>query len=163
MVWFKKIPWVSGILLLLSYGVFGWLYSGWAIAKLEGGNLLSSLTSATETTTLFGLGLVWILLIATVIIGPIALMTIGISYSLKTETRIFLAILFGAFAFSIIIQKMSFFARFLVLVSAAMLMKLDLQLIGCKKWVSTLIVAIFCLLGFGGGILAFYSWVLHRI
>jgi hypothetical protein len=34
-------------------------------------------------------------------------------------------------------------------------------LLGCKKWTSSAIVAIFCLLGFGGGILAFYTWGLQ--
>ncbi len=163
MVWLKKIPWISSFLLLLTYGVFGWIYSQWVVAEIERGNLLGALENATEKSTLFGLGIFWVLLIATVITAPIALMTISITFSLKTEARIFLSILFGAFAFSLIIQEIGYFARFLVLLSAAMLMKLDLQLLGFKKWLSTLIVAIFCLLGFAGGILAFYAWGLHRI
>jgi uncharacterized protein YacL len=161
MVWLKKAPWISGFLLLLTYGVFGWIYSKWVIVEIDHGRLLNALENNTETNTLFGLGIFWILLIAAAITAPIALMGISMTYSLKTEGRIFVSILLGTLAFSIIIQSLDYFTRFLVLVSAAMLMKLDLQLLGCKKWTSSAIVAIFCLLGFGGGILAFYTWGLQ--
>ena len=83
-------------------------------------------------------------------------MAISLDNWLKSDTRAFLSIFIGAFTFTLIVQKVDYFARFLVFAAAALLLKLDLQLIGCNRWLSSLLLIIFCWLGFTGGILAFY-------
>ena len=85
-------------------------------------------------------------------------MTVGLDNWLKSDTRAFMSIFIGAFSFAIIVQRIDYFARFLVLVSAALLLKLDLQLLGYSRWTCSLILVILCWLGFSGGVLAFYEW-----
>ena len=43
MFWFKKIPGLSLVLLLLTYGVFGWSYTSWGTTLIEEGNLFNKL------------------------------------------------------------------------------------------------------------------------
>lgn len=158
MAWLKKIPWLSLSLLLLTYGAFGWIYGSWAIKLIEQKVLLADLEHDVAISTLYGFGAVMILLLTIAFTAPISLITIGLNSWLKSDIRAFLSIFIGAFAFAIIIQRVDYFARTLVLIAAALLLKLDLQLAGCSRWLCSLILTIFCCLGFTGGILAFYIW-----
>lgn len=159
MVGFKKIPWLSLILLILVYGVFGWLYTPWFNFFLQGGRLFGWRVGPNIALLLvYGLGVVWIFLISTVFTAPVTLMTLGVSKWLKSELRAFLSVIFGALAFALIIRWFAFFARFFVLLAAAMLVKLDLQTAGYSKWSSVLILALVCLASFSAGVLAFYAW-----
>ncbi|WP_036480501.1 hypothetical protein [Myxosarcina sp. GI1] len=155
MLWSKKIPWLSSILLLLTYGVFGWSYTSWGTSVIESGSLFQALEKDLATIFLYSVGGVLIILLAIAFTAPISLMTISLSTWLRSETRAFLSIFIGAFAFALIVQKITLFANFLLLLSAALLVKLDLQLAGYTRWLSWLLLTTLCLLGFAGGILAF--------
>lgn len=161
MSWIKKIPWLSLIILLLTYGSFGWIYSSWGVKFMSQAIWLRELEDSIATSILYSMGSIVVLLIALVFTAPISLITLGIDKWLKSDGRAFLSIFLGAFAFAVIVQRVDYFARFLVLISAALLVKLDLQLVGCKRWLSFSILTIFCLLGFIGGILAFYLWKVY--
>ena len=154
----KSIPYLSLALLLITYGAFGWIYSSWGVKAVEQGILLSKLETEIALGVVYGLGTMWIVLIAVVFTAPISLITISFNSWLKSDARAFLSIFIGAFAFTIIVQRLDYFAKFLVLLAAALLFKLDLQLVGYRKWLSWFIVTFFCLLGFIGGIIAFDTW-----
>lgn len=145
----------SLMLLLLTYGVEGWIYGSWMNQLLEE-SLLTQLTEPVRLGLLYVSAVVGISLVVVIFTSPVSLVTVGLDRWLKSDTRAFLSIFIGAFAFAIIVQRVDYFARFLVLVSAIFLGKLDLQLVGLGRWLCSLILVILCWLGFTGGILAFY-------
>ncbi len=155
----KKIPWLSLILLILVYGVFGWLYTPWFSSFLERRTLLTwTIEEDLALVLIYGLGSLWVILIATVFTAPVTLLTLSMSNWLKSEVRAFLCVIFGALAFALIVRWFSFFTRLFVLLAAAMLVKLDLRAAGYGQWLSTLILAFLCLAAFSTGVLAFYAW-----
>ena len=144
-------------LLLLTYGVEGWLYGSW-IDRVLKQDLLTQLVEPARIGLLYVVAVIGISLVVVVFTSPMSLMTVGLDSWLKSDTRAFLSIFLGAFAFAIIVQRVDYFARFLVLVSAIFLGKLDLQLAGLSRWFCSVVLVILCWLGFTGGILAFYQW-----
>jgi hypothetical protein len=159
MVGFKKIPWLSLILLILVYGVFGWLYTPWLNFFLQGGTLFGwTVEQDMALVLVYGLGGLWIFLISTVLTAPVTLITFSVNKWLKSEVRAFLSVIFGALAFVLVMRWFAFFARLFVLLAAAMLVKLDLQAAGYGRWLSALILALVCLASFSTGVLAFYAW-----
>ena len=161
MIWLKQIPWLSLTILLVIYGILGWAYSSWGIESIEEGIILSRFEAEFAIRLLYGLGTSLILLIVILLSDPISLITVSFGSWLKSDLRAFLSIFFGAFAFTLIFQWFNYFVKFLVLFAAALLLRLDLQQAGVSKWMSVLIMAVFSLLGFIGGILAFYMWGLE--
>ncbi|WP_019509523.1 hypothetical protein [Pleurocapsa sp. PCC 7319] len=158
MAWLKKIPGLSLIILLLTYGVEGWIYGSWATRLLEQEEIFSQLTELTRFSILYGIAVAIILFFVIIFTAPISLIAISLDGWLKSDGRAFLSIFIGAFTFTIIVQRVDYFVRFLVLAAAALLVKLDLQLVGCNRWLCSLILMLFCWLGFTGGTLAFYNW-----
>ena len=147
----------SLLLLLLTYGIEGWIYGSWMNQLLES-EVLLQFAEPIRLSILYAAAIVTITLIVFLFTSPVSLMTIGLNGWLRSDTRAFLSIFFGAFAFAILVQRVDYFARFLVLLSAIFLLKLDLQLIGCSRWLCSFILAIACWLGFTAGILIFYGW-----
>lgn len=148
----------SLVLFLLTYGIEGWLYGFWMNRFLKQESLLIQFTEPARFAVLYVSAVIGILLLVIIFTSPISLVTIGLDNWLKSDTRAFLSIFIGAFAFAILVQRVDYFARLLVLISALFLLKLDLQLVGCNRWLSSLIIVILCWLGFTGGILTFYEW-----
>ena len=158
MAWLRKIPGISLLLLLLTYAAEGWIYASWVTVRLEEGVLLSRLQEQFRFSVLYGVAVAAIVFFVVIFTSPTSLVTVGLDSWLKSDTRAFLSIFIGAFAFAIIVQRIDYFARFLVLAAAAFLLKLDLQLVGYSRWFCSIILAFVCWLGFSGGILAFYIW-----
>jgi hypothetical protein len=158
--WVNRTFWFSLILLLLTYAAEGWMYGGWISKQLEEGILLTQLTEQMRLGIFYTIAIAAISFFIIIFTSPISLFTISLNGWLKSDTRAFLSIFIGAFAVALVVQRVDFFARFLVLTAAALLFKLDLQLSGCNRWLGSLILIIFCWLGFTSGILAFYNWSL---
>ena len=162
MIRFKKNPrfslTLSLLLLLLTYSAEGWLYSSWIYEFIQQENILTNFIESARISILYGVAILGIAFLVIMFTSPVFLLTVGLNNWLKSAIRSWLSILIGAFAFTMIVQRIDFFARFLVLVSAVFLGKLDLQLIGCSRWLCSLILILLCWLGFTGGILAFYEW-----
>ena len=148
----------SLLLLLLTYAVEGWLYGSWMYNIVKTENILFRYPEATRLGILYGIAVISIMLLVVIFTSPVSLMTVGLDSWLKSDTRAFLSIFIGAFAFAILVQRVDYFARFLVLISAVFLGKLDLQLMGYSRWLSSVILVFLCWFGFTGGILAFYGW-----
>lgn len=147
---------LSLLLLLLTYAAEGWIYGFWMERFLEG-DLLAQFAEPARLSILYVAAIFSILLLVIVFSSPVSLMTVSLNGWLKSDTRAFISIFLGAFAFAILVQRIDYFARFLVLLSALFLLKLDLQLIGCSRWLGSFILFILCWLGFTGGILIFYG------
>lgn len=158
MAWLRKIPLISPILLLITYGAEGWIYGSWVTLMLDAGVLFSGLEEQYRFSAFYGIAMVGIVLFVIIFTSPTSLAAIGLGSWLKSDARAFVSIFIGAFTFAIIVQRVDYFARFLVLASAAFLLKIDLQIIGCNRWLCSLILVVLCWLGFSGGILAFYTW-----
>jgi hypothetical protein len=158
MAWLRKFPGVSLFLLLLTYCVEGWLYGAWATIFLEEGDFLSQLPQLTRFGILYGIAIAGISFFIVIFAAPISLVAISLENWLRSDTRAFFSIFISAFAVTILVQKIDYFGRFLVFMASALLLKLDLQLIGFNRWFCTLVLMFFCWLGFTGGILAFYIW-----
>ena len=152
----RRLLILSLLLLLLTYGIEGWMYGFWMDLFLER-DLLVQFAEPTRLIILYAAALFGILLLVIFFTSPVSLMTVSLNGWLRSDTRAFLSIFLGAFAFAILVQRVDYFARFLVLLSAIFLLKLDLQLIGCSRWLSSFILVILCWLGFTGGILIFYG------
>ena len=149
---------LSLMLLLLTYGAEGWLYGSWMNQILEQESLLIQLREPVRLGLVYGGAVIGISLVVVIFTSPVSLITVGLDRWLKSDTRAFLSIFIGAFAFAILVQRVDYFARFLVLVSAIFLGKLDLQLIGLSRWICSLVLVVLCWFSFTGGILAFYKW-----
>ena len=147
---------LSLILLLSTYSVEGWLYGSWTNRLSERG-ILTQYADITRVSILYGIAIAGIVLLVVLFTSPFSLMTVGLNRWLGSDSRAFLSIFIAAFAFAILVQRVDYFARFLVSVAAVFLVKLDLQLLGCSRGLCSLILAILCWLGFTGGILTFYG------
>ena len=148
----------SLLLLLFTYGAVGWLYCSWIHQFVIEKNLFPHLAIPTQISLFYGAAAISIMLMVVIFTSPVSLLTVGLNRWLKSDTRAFLSIFIGAFTFAMIVQRVDIFARFLVMVCAVFLGKLDFQLMGCSRWLCSLILVILCWLGFTGGILAFDRW-----
>jgi hypothetical protein len=147
----------SLLMLLLTYGAEGFLYGSWMQQFAQHESFLTSFIESTRVSILYGAALLGIMLLVVMFTSPVFLLTVGLSSWLKSDTRTLISVLLGAFAFAIIVQRVDYFGRLLVLVAAVFLGKLDLQLSGCNRWVCSLILILLCWFGFTGGILTFYQ------
>ena len=167
MIKLKKNPRISLffslLLLLLTYTVEGWLYGSWIDNFVQRENILFRYPEPIRWIILYALAIIGITLLVVIFISPVSLMTAGLDNWLRSDTRAFLSIFLGAFAFAIFVQRVDYFTRLLVLIAAVFLGKLDLQLMGYSRWLSSVILVIFCWFGFTGGILAFYQWNFQTI
>lgn len=149
----------SLLLLVLTYAVEGFLYGPWIYKLIEKKSFLTYIVEdSVRIMILYGGAVLGISLVVILLTSPVLLITIGLNNWLKSDTRSFLSIFLAAFAFAIIVQRIDLFARFLVLIAAVFLGKLDLQLVGFSRWLSSAILVVLCCFGFTGGILAFYEW-----
>lgn len=159
MGWLKKIPRISLLLLLLTYGVFGWLYSEWAIplaATLSTKHELISPLIA--QVTLFSLSLLAIAIAVSYFTSPISLLTLGMSNWFRADAKALVTIFLSIVLFAIIIEHPATLTRFLILSSAAMLFRLDLQTSGCPQKLAQIIIILVSVIAFSAGLLFFYGY-----
>ncbi|MDJ0678485.1 MAG: hypothetical protein QNJ18_01320 [Xenococcaceae cyanobacterium MO_167.B52] len=159
---YKTTTGISVTLLLMTYGVFGWIYGSWVIKVLEDEGIKNLISQVLEPeirlVIFYGIGAIYIMAVAIVFTSPITLITMGLNKWLKSDVRAFFLVFLGAFAFALIVQRLDFFATFLMLLANAILVKLDLQSLGLSRWLSYCVLTVMCLGSFFGGITAFYYW-----
>jgi hypothetical protein len=146
MLFVKKLPWASLLLLLFTYGVFGWLISGSNMSWL-----------------LWLMGAVYTLLIALVLAAPFTLIRSFYTSWLKSDTRAFLSVILGAFFAVLILCWINIFVRILVLISAAALVRLDLQTAGYGDWQAFATIAVVSLTGFSLGVITHQQVITHQL
>ncbi|MEG3848780.1 hypothetical protein QT971_15600 [Microcoleus sp. herbarium19] len=127
----KKKTWVSLTLLFVTYFVFGWKLSGFEVP----------------------LHLTWLLAVASIL-----LLAVTLSFPLTNTKALimqwfssdfgaFISIIVGAFVAVVVVAWMHLFATCLVLISAAALARLDLQLSGWKNGRAFAVLATISLTG----------------
>jgi hypothetical protein len=156
----KKFPWLSLCLIVVVYGVFGWIVArssvNWSEELVEQGKAWGLVLDDEYATFIIDLlGIALILAIAVGLTAPIALITICFGIWLRSETKAWFSILAWAFAVVFIIRWINYFAKFLLLLCAALLGRLELQATGYNNWQTFTILSLISLGGFGGGVLSF--------
>ena len=159
MSWLKKFPWLSLSLLILTYGVFGWLvtdssihWSSWFAQQEKAWGL--SLQDEFINIAIHLFAILSIVLIAIVLTAPVAIMTGLFEYWLKSDVKAFLLMLGWSFTFVVLLRWIDYFARFLVLLCALILARLGLQAAGYNEWQTFVIVTFVSLSGFALGVLS---------
>jgi hypothetical protein len=156
MTYLKKFPWIYFVLLLLTYFTFGWSYGEWANRSLAEFKQLYWLEKInldpTEIDILGGSLLVAIVLVFT---GVVTLLTGRIINWLKTQLQVFTSIIGGALAVVLILCLFPYFVRFLLLLAAAALLRIELRGAGFGKRQAAIMLAVSCLTGFVCGVLSF--------
>ncbi len=148
MLFVKKLPWASLLLLLFTYGLFGWLLAA------ENRKLNKELLSDVSLL-LWLMGTTYTLLITLALTAPFALIRNFYGSWLKSDTRAFISVIIGSFVAVIILKWIEVFIRIVVLISAAALVRLDLQTAGYRRWQSFGILVVVSLLGFYLGVITY--------
>lgn len=151
----KKLPWASLLILLFTYGVFGWLiYSetyGIAQTSSEGATSLKLFNNYWSPWLIGG---IYVFLTALSLIAPFKLIRGFYATILKSDIKSFFAIIIGAFLIVVILNWIEVTTRILVLLSAGALARLDLQTRSYTQWQAFRILVVFSLIGFGIGVIA---------
>lgn len=144
----QRVPWVSLTLLILSYSTLGWVISE---------------TKAPEFVWL--VTVVGILLFMLSLTTPWTKMREVSSIVLKSSARSFVFAVFAAFLFFVMLAWFRLFLDTLLIVSAAILARIDFQAAGFKEGQTFWITSIFSLAGLalGAGIqmLLFHQIFIH--
>ncbi len=144
-IFVNKLPLASLSLLLFVYGVFGWL-----VATDAQRNALTSISNISGVLWLDG---AIILLLPLSLAAPFKLIQNFYTSWMKSDTKAFFAVIFGAFFAVIILHWIDVSAHILVLLSAGALVRLDLQTTGYSKWQSFGILVFASVIGFGLGVI----------
>jgi hypothetical protein len=158
----KKIPWLALGLALLAYGVFGWAVAEsstvWSEEIVEQGKAWGLIIDDEYASAIIDLlAVALIIAIAVCLTAPIALVTIFFGIWLKSETKAWISILIWAFAVVFILRWINYFVRFLVLLSANLLGRLEFHSAGYNSWQTFVILTLACLGGFGLGVFSFWQ------
>lgn len=159
--WLDKNLFLSFSLFLFAYIVFGWL-------MVEDLQHLAMIV--TEQSLSFDLVIeedvgLWIIriiafcvliLISLLLSTPIALITFVFEESLNSDVKAFIAILFWSIALIFIFCYFDHLADLLVITSATILFRLDLQRANLKDWHIFCFIILFASIGFSLGMYFFY-------
>lgn len=133
----KKLPWVSLLLLLISYTICGWLlfavaYKHWVVWLAAGAMAL---------------------LIAGALTSALPLVKDIVGFTLKSDSRAFFIVTIAAFLTVLVVTWFNAFAHALILMSAESLARLELQTSRFNQWQAFGILSLVSLAGLGlGGI-----------
>ncbi|MBE9005886.1 hypothetical protein IQ259_12710 [Fortiea sp. LEGE XX443] len=137
---FKKLPWISLLLVLVSCSTMGWVLSEtqapwpfWIVVVVAVLILLASLTA------------------------PFLAMASYSSVFFESATKTFFIAVFGAFLFFLMIVWFRLFLDTLLIIAASILARIDFHLAGFKARPAFLITSLFSLAGIACGS------VIHRV
>lgn len=160
MSWLEKTPWLSLLILCLTYAVFGWSISSsvdsWSDSILETAqNIDLLIEKELIAITIHLLALAVIVLISLFLTTPVALITFVFQESIDSDFKASIALFLWSFIAVIIFCFWNYFADLMVMISAGILVKLDLQKLGCKSWQVFLIIILGASLSFFFGVMSF--------
>jgi hypothetical protein len=139
----KKLPYLSVILLWLTYVVLGWKIYQWFL------NWHTWL-----------LAVLLVLLMAILLARPAAIVDFVVSGFLGSDVKAFISVVILSFCSICLLFWFPISAHFLVLISAALLARLDMQLAGLKPRSAFIILALFSLAGLAMGIWLHQNYLL---
>ncbi|MEO1374846.1 MAG: hypothetical protein AAFW70_11095 [Cyanobacteria bacterium J06635_10] len=132
----KKLPWVSLTILLLTYGVFGWILSqknlsifAWLLIVIGLLFLIGTLTTPWSTTSKF----------------------IRVLFNTKLKSFGFAVV--SAFLFFMIFARFRIFLDMMLIISATILVRLDFQTAGFREIQAFCFTCVFSIAGLMLGIL----------
>lgn len=137
MLTWKKIPWLSLVLLLVTYSTLGWILSAFSESWF-----------------------IWMLTILGIVLLDLWLSS---SWSkirdhfvrlFKSDSRTFLVAVAAAFLTVFIITWLHIFVHILVIISSGILARLDTQVAGLREWQVFWTLLIISLVGLGLGTIA---------
>lgn len=137
---FKRLPWISLVLALLTYCSLGWVIS-----------------KTYMSTTALGITALAVLILVFVLTTPWVNLTNYSNKFFKSNSRTFAVTVFGAFLLFLIIARFRLFLDTLVIISATILVRIDFQSAGLKQTHAFGIMSIISLSGLATGIL------IHRV
>lgn len=163
----KNIPFLSLILLFITYSTFGWYIERGSPILHQiildhslswGWNwILKSLVVSEKMAVIglvYGLASGVIILITFCLMAPVALVTFLFGSTFKQNGWSILSILLWSFALVVMLRWFPFVAQLLLLICAAMLAKLDLQNNGYPQLLVFSIITMTCFIGFVVGAIA---------
>ncbi|MEA5535142.1 hypothetical protein [Crocosphaera sp. XPORK-15E] len=157
-----KFPFLSLGIVLLTYSTFGWYVGSsitiWTHELVEQGKTWGwFLQDQTVFLVLhiFAIGVV--LLITSSLMAPVALVTVLFGSGFKSDSRAIFAVLFWSFAIVFMLRWLTDFARFLILLCAAILGKLELEKQNYPEWQVLSLLGVICLGGFALGLFSYYG------
>lgn len=141
----KRLPWISLVLVLLSYSTLGWVLLETKAPKF-----------------------VWFVVVPAVLLlvagltAPLSLMAKYSSILFKSNFRTFAVAVLGAFLFFLMLAWFRLFLDSLLIISAAILARIDFQVSGFKEGQAFVITSIISLIGIALGA-GMYMAFLHYI
>ena len=138
----KKLPYLSSTLLWLTYFVLGWKIYIWAL------HWHTFLLAASLS-----------IVMAVLLASPASILNMVVSGLLESDLKAFIWVMLISVTIIISLVWFSIFAHFLVLISAALLARLDMQLLGLKPRGAFLVLASLSLSGLAMGIWLHQSYI----
>jgi hypothetical protein len=167
MSWLQKTPWLSLSIFMATYTVFGWsmarVAESWTsyLSKI-GENWGWFIEEEAIFVSVHLLAIVVVILISFSLTIPIALVTFVFRESIGSNIKGLISILLCSLLFVFMISSLNYFADLLVMISAAILTRLDLLKLGCKNWQIFFIIFLLGSFACGLGIIIF-RWQNHLI
>jgi hypothetical protein len=160
MSWLEKTPWLSLFILCTTYAVFGWSIASsvdtWIHLTLETVNNIGwFLEEQLIVVIIHLLALGVIILISLFLTTPVAFITFFVQESISSDLKAVIAIFLWSFLAVLIFCFWNIFSDLLVMVSAGILAKLDLQKLGYKTWQVFFMIVILAFFSFGVGVVSF--------
>ena len=160
MSWLEKTPWLSVFILFITYAVFGWSIASsansWATLTLETVDSIGLfLEEQLVVIIIHLLALAVIIIISLALTTPVALITFFVQESISSDLRAVIAVFSWSFIVVLMFCFWDYFSDLLVMVSAGILVKLDLQKLGFKTWQVFLVILVLAFLSFLLGIISF--------
>jgi hypothetical protein len=163
MVRLKTFPWLSLGVMLVTYGVFGWHIAAASInwshsLAVEANGWGLSLKDDSLMIAIHLFAILMIVLTSLALTAPLTLMTFFVGSWIQSEMQSILSMIVWSFLLVIILRWFNFFIQFLVLLSAAILGRLELRYIGYSRSQTVFMLSILGLIGFGGGALGYFHY-----
>ncbi|MGK7886010.1 MAG: hypothetical protein AB4057_15475 [Crocosphaera sp.] len=155
-------PFLCLAIVVVTYGTFGWYvgssavtWSHWFTNQGEAWGWVLKEDAIFLLLHVLAAGVV--LLITASLAAPVAIITIVFGSSFKSDTKAIVAVLLWSFVAVVMLRWIGYFSRIFLLLSAAILAKLELQKLGYAQWLVMLLLILICLGGFALGLLGYYQ------
>jgi len=161
MPWLKSIPFLSVALVVITYITFGWRLAEasvpWSVAFHEHLKGLGLDVDQITVLVLIHLFTLFIITLTTLALTtPITLMTYVVGNWGKSELRSVVSMVFWCFIFVVALRWFNYFTSFLLLLSAAILGRIELRYAGFGQGQSLLLLVLICGSAFAGGVYGYF-------
>ncbi len=99
-----------------------------------------------------------VLVITASLAAPVAIITILFGSSFQSDNKAIVAVLLWSFIAVVMLRWIGDFSRIFLLLSAAILAKLELQKLGSPQWLVMFLLIVICLGGFALGLVGYYQF-----